>query len=433
MNFLDRRFLNFSLSVLAIANEPAANPTAGSQYIVGSNPTGAFASASPNQIARYNGSAWSFISPKNGELEVLNLSNGQILSFNGSAWTSVASIPGNSSSDSSSIDYVTVVKGIVRVFDAENDNVLNSAYFGNIILTADWGDMLYTPFWDSSYDRWDPVDGDVFLSLLDKKIYTYHEDTQHFSTQDVAVGQIFFNSDTHDSAFYLANGVADNVDSITPLGSVLSIKPVDYIVDSFVFFDDVVNSVKNSLSADGASFVQNRTLWTLSNGTWSSSDIAIGTRFAAKKYITSPDPRIYEITGNADYDFVSDCSWQPVFCGTSFLNKSDNYIYVYNGTEFVKSNSSASSSTPAAAVNVPVFFTEAHSLTAAEATAKSFSLTHNIAQGQESNTLLFVSGLAQIVGTDFTASGNSISWNNKALDDIDLAAGDAFLIQYIKE
>ena len=41
MNFLDRRFLNISLSVNAVANQPAANPTAGSQYIVGSSPSGA--------------------------------------------------------------------------------------------------------------------------------------------------------------------------------------------------------------------------------------------------------------------------------------------------------------------------------------------------------------------------------------------------------
>ena len=183
MNFLDRRFLNFNLSVLAIANEPDNNPAVGSQYIVGANPTGAFASASTNQIARYNGSSWLFFTPKPGELEVLNLDSGEILLFNGAAWNVIASF-------------------------------------------------------------------------------------------------------------------------------------------------------------------------------------------------------------------------------------SDN-----------------SSSTPAALA----IFTEHHSLTAAEVSAKSFSLTHNIASGQEANTLLFVSGLAQIVGTDFTASGNSISWNNKALDDIDLAAGDAFLIQYVKE
>ena len=182
MFFLDRRFLTLSLAVLAVADEPDANPAAGSQYIVGSNPTGAFASASTNQIARYNGSAWTFFSPKIGELEVLNLDTGYILQFNGSAWTAVASFSLNSASDSA----------------------------------------------------------------------------------------------------------------------------------------------------------------------------------------------------------------------------------------------------------VLAFFTEAHSLTADDVSAKTFTLTHSIASGQESNTLLFVSGLAQTVGSDFTASGNSISWNNKGLDSIGLTVGDSFLIQYVK-
>ena len=93
------------------------------------------------------------------------------------------------------------------------------------------------------------------------------------------------------------------------------------------------------------------------------------------------------------------------------FNPSDNHLYRYQAGSFVLLNGGSSSSTSA-----PAFFTEAHTLTAAEVTAKSFSLTHNIAEGQESNTLLFVSGLAQTVGTDFMASGNSISWNNKALD-----------------
>ena len=111
------------------------------------------------------------------------------------------------------------------------------------------------------------------------------------------------------------------------------------------------------------------------------------------------------------------------------FNPNDNLLYRYRPAtkEFVILNGSSDSSDSNTA-----FFTEAHSLTAAEVAAKSFSLSHSIASGQEGNTLLFVSGLAQIVGSDFTASGNSISWNNKGLDSIGLTAGDSFLIQYIK-
>ena len=73
-----------------------------------------------------------------------------------------------------------------------------------------------------------------------------------------------------------------------------------------------------------------------------------------------------------------------------------------------------------------------HSLTAAEVTAKSFTLTNSIKSGEESNVLLFVSGVAQAAGTDFTASGSSISWNSKGLDSIGLIAGDTFIVHYVK-
>ena len=89
---LDRRFLSFNLVVLAIANSPADTPAAGTQYIVGSNPAGAFSGATANYIARYNGEAWEFFAPKTGDLEVFNAATSEILRFNGSAWTAVATI-----------------------------------------------------------------------------------------------------------------------------------------------------------------------------------------------------------------------------------------------------------------------------------------------------------------------------------------------------
>ena len=92
MNLLDRRFLNISLSVLGIANEPADNPAIGSQYIVGSTPAGAFSQAPANSIARYNGTSWAFFTPKAGELEVFNLETGEVLSFNGSSWSAIFSL-----------------------------------------------------------------------------------------------------------------------------------------------------------------------------------------------------------------------------------------------------------------------------------------------------------------------------------------------------
>ena len=76
--------------------------------------------------------------------------------------------------------------------------------------------------------------------------------------------------------------------------------------------------------------------------------------------------------------------------------------------------------------------TETHVLTSAEATSKGFTLSHAVAAGKELNVLLAVCGLIQIAGTDYTASGSSISWNGKGLDNASLRAGDTFVVRYSK-
>ena len=104
---LDRRFLNISLTILNIANQPDDNPSNGIQYIVGDNPAGVFAGTSPNSIARYDGSAWKFTVPKTGELEVLNAATGEILRFNGSAWSAVSVINASSNAVATDIHILT--------------------------------------------------------------------------------------------------------------------------------------------------------------------------------------------------------------------------------------------------------------------------------------------------------------------------------------
>jgi len=87
---LDRRFFNANLIVQSIANNPSGeNFITGTQYIVGENPTGEFSIAQSGQIARYNGLEWNFITPKAGELEVINLSTNEILGYDGISWKAV--------------------------------------------------------------------------------------------------------------------------------------------------------------------------------------------------------------------------------------------------------------------------------------------------------------------------------------------------------
>lgn len=129
---LDRRFLNISLTVQSIANQPDDNPSAGIQYIVGSTPAGAFASASPNSIARYDGSAWKFTAPKSGELEVLNAATGEILKFNGSTWTAVSVINASSNAVATDIHTLTAEEVTAKSFSLANS--VASGQENNILL-----------------------------------------------------------------------------------------------------------------------------------------------------------------------------------------------------------------------------------------------------------------------------------------------------------
>lgn len=89
MSLVDRRLLDVRIAVQAVANEPAANPTRGTQYIVGDEGTGAFQGIAKNSIAWFDGTNWKFTAPSVNSLEVLNIATKQLLRYNGSAWTAV--------------------------------------------------------------------------------------------------------------------------------------------------------------------------------------------------------------------------------------------------------------------------------------------------------------------------------------------------------
>ena len=75
---------------------------------------------------------------------------------------------------------------------------------------------------------------------------------------------------------------------------------------------------------------------------------------------------------------------------------------------------------------------ETHFITAEEITAQAFRLFHSVAEGYEERVLLFASGVAQAAGKDFLASGKVISWKGLGLADVELEAGEIFLVQYMK-
>lgn len=283
MNLLNRRFFDISVIVAGIANEPTANPVAGTQYIVGANPTGAFAGATTNSIARYDGTEWKFTAPKNGELEVLNSLTGEFLKWNGTTWAVALTINRNSST---APVLAVVPTGITLPASASA--------------------------------------GDSFFKTDDAKLYTATA------------------ADTWDSGTATANG---------------------------------------------------------------------------SRYASSTDFKIYTSDGSA-------ATGETLNEDGFFFNKENNSLYVYNGSTLIKIGGSSDASEASV--------TEVHTLTATEVTVKSFTLTNTIKTGHENNVLIFVSGVAQAVGTDFTASGNAISWANKGLDTIGLMAGDTFIVHYVK-
>ena len=135
---------------------------------------------------------------------------------------------------------------------------------------------------------------------------------------------------------------------------------------------------------------------------------------ANSRYASATDFKIYESDGeNLVGSDISD--------GGMFLNKSDNCIYVYDAAAHAFKRNGAD-----------VSVTEIHTLTAEELTAKSFHLNNSIAAGREGQVVVFIGGVSQVVGIDFTASTNTISWTGKVLDTVGLVAGDVFVVQYIK-
>ena len=114
---IDRRFLDANLVVNDIANSPEESPINGTQYIVGLNPSGAFAGAVAGSIARYDDSVWSFTQPNSQNLEVVNAATGELLKYDGSAWNAVASFVEVAN------DYLQTVSG--KALDAVKGKDLN--------------------------------------------------------------------------------------------------------------------------------------------------------------------------------------------------------------------------------------------------------------------------------------------------------------------
>ena len=537
---LDRRFLDVSLVVAGVANEPAVNPTIGTQYIVGDDPTGDFKGAGTGQLARYDGSKWKFTTMKLGGLEVINAETGELMKFDGLAWSTAATLGGDDASggilvvddlainidDTPAYDppahilgsiYVNPSTQIIyyednqfRSFDEEvNEGKFASKTDGKVYEYVDRGNLSSRDLKDKEFifnkgdnkfylyhapyqpygaprvdgyfekrtrnpvyivdgivdyiavsDDMTPTEGQTCLHFFGTSILEYHDnkwvanadtslvdigkiyavrkegyektsrifersDTWQYRKvggwhyHDIGTGDYFFNK--ADGKLYLYNGTDFVVAFSTSEGSNDStvsssdcklLTPVLDIVQTGTELPDTATSGDKFLGTDDAILYKAD-----SHGIWSSEDPTSN----GDRYVSLTDFKVY--TSNGVTVTASDIPE-----GGMFLNKTDRYVYVFDGEKFEAINKVAESSAESSAE----FICETHTLTAEEATAKSFNLVNAIKSGKETDVFLSVCGVVQIAGTDYTASGSTISWSGKSLEDVGLQAGDVFLVQYIK-
>ena len=308
-SIINRRFLDVSLSVQGVANQPPATPAPvnGTQYIVGDAPAGAFASATAGSLARYDGykQTWVFTKPAAGQMELLNVDTKEIMAFDGTAWVVKANLGGGDGSGTGPLP--------------------ETAKPVNTIVTS--GATL-------------PATAEVgakFLNTADGKLYTATAENSWGAGVAVAAGERYA--------------------SVTD-------KKLYEIVDG---------TLTGKTPADGVIFLSR------------TDDVVIGYDGVGNKFIVVGGSG--EVTG--------DPGENPVIPAPSGI-----------GIE-----------------------TESHTLTSGEETAKKFNLAKAVATGKETAVLLFVGGVAQVAGTDFTVSGNEVSWTGKGLDGI-VATGDIFVVSY---
>jgi len=80
------------IAVLAVGqNTPPISPNSGDRYLVGTQPTGAFANQA-GLLASYDGSIWRFLQAKPGWL-LFNITDSSVQVFDGTAWQRVNTIP----------------------------------------------------------------------------------------------------------------------------------------------------------------------------------------------------------------------------------------------------------------------------------------------------------------------------------------------------
>ena len=259
---INRRFLDVSLSVLGVANEPPATPAPvnGTQYIVGDTPAGAFASATAGSLARYDGydKKWKFTKPAVGQMELLNVATRELMAWDGTAWTAIASLgAGDGVAGEPPVLGIVPTGATLPATAATGDLFLNTAdgklYTATAENTWNAGAALsngarYASSTDRNiYEAADgavtgekPADGALFLNKADEGVYVYHGEDDKFILVSNEPGEITF-TETHvltateaaAKEFNLTKDVAAGHEAnvILSVGGVMQVPGVDFTVN----------------------------------------------------------------------------------------------------------------------------------------------------------------------------------------------------------
>jgi len=199
---IDRRFIDFSLIVQGVADEPSDDFVKGTQYIVGEMPLGDFENAEPGQIARYDGEKWNFISPKEAGLEVINAETGELLQFDGVIWNVVATLSGGGSGGQSLLVVDDLAIVVSSSEERPNDYIFNYCIVDNGLNSpAGYGYYAHGNSYDLMYyysGRYGDLPVNSVLAGDNGKYYTFKptiDDYNHYLIEpsEIAAGTFVLN------------------------------------------------------------------------------------------------------------------------------------------------------------------------------------------------------------------------------------------------
>ena len=449
---LDRRFIDVNLFVNKIANAPDDNPTAGTQYIVGSTPTGAFEGATANYIARYDGTAWKFTPPKVGSFEILNVDTGEFLNFNGTAWTAVTSLSGESGENGG----LKVVDGIVYGMENSSNILTVSKYtdlggYPVIAWYRDEYELCYIANINNSrigthYSVKDYYDttGKTYAAFGEGKIYKIidWQDQSKITSEVMPDNSIFFNK--ADNSLYVYSETLHKVIRINGNATYTVDDILDYVFTGAYSLPAKYN-VKGAkiLAIYDSSLTVFQYLSKDGNSGNGDDEVSIDSKDIGKLFVSANN--VFSDTANlftivrTEYN-VAELS--TIFDGDTIYNKADGCTYVYSASAkaFVKiSEPSTSGGTYNPVAPVLAIIPTGTTLPATAAEGDKFLKTDDAKLYTATAANTWDAGVATSNGDRYASStdhkiyqsdGTTISASDIALGDIFLNKGDNIIYSY---